>query len=92
MTEFLREAPQNLTTNDVMGCVGFLKEAFAKITSVAPNKATPHDDDFWKNSIKGIKQDEIKKQMIKTFKENNPAEYQDIDWEDLKRPLLGDDL
>ena len=40
----------------------------------------------------GIKPDEIKKYMIRAFMHNNPAEYQDIDLEDLRTPLIADDL
>lgn len=37
---------------------------------------------------KGIKSDEIKRELIVKFKENDPADYQDIDPSHLKSPLV----
>ena len=37
---------------------------------------------------KGIKSDEIKGELIVKFKENDPADYQDIDPSHLKSPLV----
>lgn len=36
----------------------------------------------------GIKGDEIKKEMIRKFAENNPNEYKDIDLDDLGNALI----
>lgn len=40
----------------------------------------------------GIKGDEIKKEMICKFADNNPDEYNEIDLDEIKNQLINDDL